>query len=153
MPGWHSKRLDERRSNDRRSGTGRTYLEGSHRMSTWDDRTLIEDLVARCVDDWVHDAEVWGEIARRAGLSAEDRLPIAIGVITVALLRGLVIAGDVMGGFQPWDLSPSESAAAIADRWLPLEDPAVLPGDICWLCNTSAGEELGRAVLAREAGE
>lgn len=122
-------------------------------MNTWDDRTLIEDLVTRCVDDWVHEAEVWGEIARRAELSADDRLPIAIGVITFALLSGLVIAGDVMGGFQPWDMSPSESAAAIADRWLPLEDPAVLPGDICWFCNTPAGDELGRAVLAREAGE
>lgn len=120
-------------------------------MSTWGDRTLIEDLVAHGVDDWVHDAEVWGNIAGRAALSIEDRLPIALGVITVALLQGLVIAGDVMGGFQPWATSPSESAAVIAERWLRLADPAVRPGDICWLNNTIAGEELGHAVLAREA--
>lgn len=112
-------------------------------MTTWDDRTLVEDLVAHGVDDWVQDGEAWGNIAGRAALSREGRLPIAIGVITAALLRGLVITGDVMDGFQPWDMSPSESAAVIAERWLALEDPAVLPGDICWFCNTPTGEVLG----------
>jgi hypothetical protein len=122
-------------------------------VSTWDDRTLIEDLVANGVDDWVDDGWVWGNIAGRAAISVEDRLPIALGVITVALVRGLVVAGDVMGGFHPWALSPAESAAAVVERWLALEDPAVRPGDICWFCNTAAGKALGRAVLAREFGE
>ena len=121
-------------------------------MTTWDDRTLVEDLVAHGVDDWVDDSLVWGNIAARAAPSVDDRLPVALGVITTALLTGLMVAGDVMGGFQPWDMSPAESAAAIAQRWLVLDEPGVRPGDICWLCNTSAGEELGRAVLAREVG-
>lgn len=127
-------------------------MEGAYRMTTWDDRTLLEDLVAHGVDDWVDDASVWGNIAARAALSVDDRLPIALGVISTALLKGLMIAGDVMGGFQPWDMSPAESAAAIAERWLALDDPGVRPGDIFWLSNTAAGEELGEAVLSREAG-
>ena len=120
-------------------------------MSTWDDRTLIEDLVAHGVDDWVDDAWVFGNIASRAALSVEDRLPIAIGVITFSLVKGFVIAGDVMDGFQPWAMSASQSVRAISERWLTREDPAVRPGDICWFSNTAVGEELGLAVLAREA--
>jgi hypothetical protein len=121
-------------------------------MTTFDDRTLIQDIVATGTDDWVHDAEVWGNIAGRVALSVDDRLPIALGLITTALMKGLMIAGDVMDGFQPWGMSPAESAIAIAERWLALDDPSVLPGDVCWLCNTATGEALGQAVLAREAG-
>lgn len=120
-------------------------------MSTWDDRTLIEDLVANGIDDWVDDGLIWGNIAGRVVLSVDDRLPIAIGLVTTVLLKGLMVAGDVMGGFQPWAMSPAEATATIAERWLALDDPAVRPGDIFWLCNTPAGDALGHAVLAREA--
>jgi hypothetical protein len=35
-------------------------------MATWEDRTLLEDLVVRGVDDWVYAAEVHGIALGRA---------------------------------------------------------------------------------------
>jgi len=36
-------------------------------MSNFEDRTLVEDMLANGVDDWVYEAWVSGNIARRAG--------------------------------------------------------------------------------------
>lgn len=116
----------------------------------WDERGLVEDLVARGVDDWV-DLGVVTDIARRiAPDSGEARTVVAIGIVSIALSEGFVTAGSVSrGGFVSWQLSLADATARIVREWMKLSvDPR--PGDIAWLCNTSKGDQLGRAVLERE---
>jgi hypothetical protein len=110
-------------------------------MTTWEQRTLIEDVVANGVDDWVGVDEIWGNIARRVVEDAFDRRALALGLITVVVLEGLMEAGTTppnSGGFVPWDCSPAEAVNRIATEWLSLADPDIRPGDICWLRTLSS---------------
>jgi hypothetical protein len=120
-------------------------------MITWDDRSLIEDMLARGVDDWVTAAEVLG-IADRRGL-ADDRdiLDLALGLIVDVLTRRLMVAGDINDGRHvPWDCSTAEAIGRIAKDWCEREDPNVFPGEIAWLDVTPEGGAVGQAVLDRE---
>ena len=121
-------------------------------MSTFDDRTLIEDLVAHGVDDWVYEALVFGNIARRVASDPTDRRAIAIGLISEALLAGLMEAGETVPGtgFVPWRLDPEQAVVRIAREWTKRDDPGVGPGEIVWLRNTDRGDTLGNNVLERE---
>lgn len=114
-------------------------------------RTLVEDLVARGVDDWIYDAELL-DIAACAGAHEPlDRRAVAIGLAAEVLIGGLMEAGTVTGtAFTPWMCSSVEAVARIADDWLSRSDPLVMPGEIMWLSNTARGAALGESVLARE---
>jgi hypothetical protein len=120
-------------------------------VSTWDERSLLEDLLARGVDDWVYEAEVY-DIARRSGLGSADGLrQLSVGLITEALVRGFAVAGAYDGtGHQPWDCSVGEAVERIAAEWLKWGSEVPTPGAIVWLDVTPAGLEVGEAVLARE---
>jgi len=122
-------------------------------MSEFEDRTLIEDLVANGVDDWVYEALVCGNIARRVVSLPVERRAVALGLIAEVLFTGLMVAGETPKGrgFVPWESGPLESLARIARAWMPREDPDVGPGEIVWLRNTAKGNTLGREVLKREA--
>jgi hypothetical protein len=116
----------------------------------WDDRGLVEDLVARGVDDWI-DFGIAIDIARRVIPAAgEGRTTLAIGIVSAAIAKGLVIAGVVSKGeFEAWSLSAGDAVERIVRDWSGLTaDPR--PGDIAWLCNTTDGDRLGAAVLERE---
>jgi hypothetical protein len=114
-------------------------------------RSLLEDLLARGVDDWVYDAELL-DIAFRHGIKdAGDRRTVAVGLVTEALIEGLMEAGTVStDGFTAWTCSPADAAARVASEWLARADPLVMPGEIVWLTNTAHGTEVGTAVLSRE---
>ena len=114
-------------------------------------RGLVDDLVARGVDDWVYDAEIL-DIAYRCGLEApSDRRTVAIGLVAEVLIGGLMEAGNVSDeGFTAWTCSPIDAVARVAREWLSRADPLVMPGEIVWLSNTTRGTELGEAVLRRE---
>lgn len=120
-------------------------------MTSWDDRTLIEDLVAAGVDDWVYEAEVHS-IAMRSGLTDPAQLRmLAIGLITEALVGGLAVAGHYDGsGHRPWECSVGEAVTRIEEEWLKWGEEVPTPGSVVWLDLTSKGLELGKAVLARE---
>ncbi|MCZ7629439.1 MAG: hypothetical protein M5U19_10470 [Microthrixaceae bacterium] len=81
-------------------------------MSGFEDRTLIEDMLANGVDDWVDEALVFGNIARRVTEDASDRRAVAIGVIVSVLLAGQMEAGETPSGegFRRWDVTPEEAA-------------------------------------------
>lgn len=117
------------------------------------DRTLIEDMLANGVDDWVDEALVFGNIARRVVADASDRRAVAIGLIESVLLAGQMDAGETVScmGFRPWDATPEEAALRVASEWMSRADPNVYPGEIVWLRNTSTGDAIGQAVLDREA--
>lgn len=120
-------------------------------MSDHENRTLLEDLLARGVDDWVYAAEVH-DIARRSSLVEPDLVRmLAIGLIAEALSRGLMAAGDFDGSsHRPWECSVGEAIARIQDEWLGWGTEAPTPGAIVWLDVTPAGREIGERVLARE---
>jgi len=122
-------------------------------MSGFDDRTLLEDLLANGVDDWVYEALICGNIARRVVDDPADRRAIAIGLIAAAVIDGLVVPGQPVagGGFEPWDLSPEQATLRVAREWLERAEVDVGPGAIVWLQNTATGDVIGRAVLDREA--
>lgn len=121
-------------------------------MSTFDDRTLVEDMVANGVDDWVDEALVSGNIARRVVSAPTERRAVALGLIAEVLFSGLMEAGETPkgGGFVPWGTDPGESLSRIAERWMGRANPDVGPGEVVWLRNTAAGDTVGTAVLSRE---
>lgn len=120
-------------------------------MTTFDDRSLLEDLLARSVDDWVSDAALIG-IARRLTVSdPEAQRLLAIGLVAQVLVQGLMVAGDLDAvGHQPWECSPGDAVARVAEEWLARSNTPLAPGEVVWLDNTEAGRLIGEAVLARE---
>lgn len=124
-------------------------------MISFEDSSLLEELVANGVDDWVYEAWVYGNIASRVVSAPREKRAVALGLITEALLTGLMEAGETPpgeGGFVPWPIEPIEAVARICRTWTAREDPAVGPGEIVWLRNTPTGNALGHAVLERERG-
>lgn len=115
-------------------------------------RSLREEILARCVEDWVYAAEVL-DVARRAGVAdPEAARATAIGLIAELISLQLVVAGDVIErGHVPWKSSPGEAILRITTEWLrgwPHTAPP--PGAVVWLDTTEAGERIGREVIARE---
>ena len=123
-------------------------------MSSWDDRTLIEDLLANGVDDWVYASWVQG-VAMRPGLTDGDLIrQLSLGLIAEVLVGGLMVAGDVVdGSHHAWDMTPADSLRRVAEEWIALGQDQLYPGQIVWLCNTAEGSKRGQAVLDRETGE
>jgi hypothetical protein len=121
--------------------------------TTWDDRTILEDVLARGVDDWVYEAEVF-TIARRSGLTEPDQLrALSLGLITEVIVRGLMTPGEYDGEtHRPWDCSTGDAVVRITEDWLASRDDVPTPGSVVWLSNTELGERMGKAVLDRERG-
>lgn len=119
--------------------------------TTWDDRTLLEDVLAHGVDDWL-DLGWIVQIARRAGVKdAAVTRAIAIGLVAEVVIGGLAEAGEVTEhGFRRWEMTSDAALGRIVEEWLAygLESPT--PGAICWLSITHEGEARGREVLRRE---
>lgn len=116
--------------------------------SSWSPKEgiLIEGLV-----DWVYAAWVtnyaWDDVPQSLLRTT------AIGLIAELLVEGLMIAGDAdRNGHHPWACTTGEAIERITRDWMtqwPDEVPD--PGDIVWLANTPAGDEIARAALARGA--
>ncbi|AEI13416.1 hypothetical protein [Cellulomonas gilvus] len=118
-------------------------------------RTPKEDLLVGGLDDWA-DAG-WALMSARLG-GAEDPVALrdyTLGLIAEVLDEGLMVAGDVIAGEHiPWPGSAEEAADRIRRDWLDeWGEDVPTPGSVVWLANTSAGDEIGRAVLARESLE
>lgn len=116
----------------------------------WAHRGLMEDALARSVDDWLHVAE-FSDIARRACDERVEALrATGIGLIVIALVEGLMVIGDVDDvGFHAWPGSLSDSIERLVQLWDP-QEPFPTPGSVAWLACTPKGEMLGNAVLDRE---
>lgn len=122
-------------------------------MSTTDNRTLVEDLLANGVDDWVYAGWVY-QIAKRTGLQDPvDLRAISLGLIVEVLVRGLMVAGDYDGdGHSPWDCSTAAAVERVAESWIDWGESPPTPGAIVWLALTTTGREIGEGVLEREQG-
>ena len=122
-------------------------------MRTIADRTLVEDLLANGVDDWIYAGWVY-QIAKRTGLqNPADVRAVSIGVIAEVLARGLMVAGEYEGAdHRPWDCSTAAAIERIVESWLAWGETPPTPGAIVWLALTPAGRDIGEAVLLRERG-
>ena len=107
-------------------------------MSSFEDRTLVEDMLANGADDWVYEALVSGNIARRVAEDDSDRRAVAIGLIVSVLLAGQMEAVETPSGegFRPWLATPEEAALRVASEWMARSNVNVYPGEIVWLRNT-----------------
>lgn len=118
------------------------------------DRTPREDLLVGGLDDWA-DAGWALQSARLSGATDPVELrDYTIELIADVLGERLMLAGDIVGGEHiAWHGTPDDWARRIRDEWIAEWGEAVpSPGAIVWLCNTDAGDEVARAVLAREVG-
>ncbi len=76
-----------------------------------------------------------------------------IELIDRVMRAGLMVPGDLQDGVHiTWDGDPDEWTARISREWI-IEwgTKAPTPGAITWLNNTAAGDDIARAILAREA--
>lgn len=121
-------------------------------MTTWRDRTLIEDVLVGGLDDWVYAGWLHQTARDLSGLTDRAQLrSLAIGVIAEVLVSGLMVAGEVSeDGHRPWDCSTEAALARIVEDWLAWGEEPPTPGAIVWLALTDAGRAIGEAVLSRE---
>jgi len=121
-------------------------------MTTWDQRTLLEDVPAHGVDDWVYAGWVY-HISLRSGLREPSQLrALSLGLIAELLTRGLMVAGEYDGdAYRPWDCPAGEAIERITRAWIEWGESQPTPGAIVWLDVTESGQKIGSEVLAREA--
>lgn len=120
-------------------------------MTSLDDRTLIEDLVANGADDWVYAGWVY-QIAKRTGWQdLADLRAISLGLIIEVLVRGLMVPGEYDGEtHRPWDCSVSAAIERVAESWIAWGEAPPTPGAIVWLALTAEGRVIAEQVLGRE---
>lgn len=115
-------------------------------------RTSIDDLLVGGLDDWADIGWV-AQFARLSGVGEGASLRHrTLATVAEVLTKGLMVAGDVVAGeFRPWQLSTADAIARISRSWIEEWGAHVpTPGAIAWLSNTQAGDDVARAVLARE---
>jgi len=124
-------------------------MEDPRRVTLWNRRGLVEDVLARAVDDWVHVAD-FVSVAKRSRLADSESIrDLALGLIAEVLGQELMVAGTVDdGGFHPW---PEEDPIRRIVKSWEMNDLSPTPGAVAWFDLTPKGEEIGRGVLAREA--
>lgn len=122
--------------------------------TAWEDRSLLEDLVAYAEDvawpglPWV------AQIVRDHGFEGEEGMTlVSFGLIAQVVIEGYMWPGtyvDGLGDLTPWTESKGDAVARIVEGWLEFGLEEMVEGTICFLENTDKGKELGRAVLRRE---
>lgn len=108
-----------------------------------------DELIIRGIDDWVDAAEV-ASIAMNTGgaRSPDDIRDLSLRTIRHVVEAGLAEIGEVTvhDGYRKWDMPPEAALERVEREWLALGRGPDL-GELCWLCNTQAGDERGRLLL------
>ena len=124
-------------------------------MIGMDNRTPKENLLIEGLYDWVYASWVYGITSLTEVTMPDERRALSLRLISELLTEGLMVPGDIDDGeHRPWLCSTAEAIERIRHEWLtewPAADPDL--GAIVWLANTEKGDEIARAVLARESEE
>lgn len=104
-------------------------------------------ILLRGLDDWVSLAE-----ARSLVSIAEPGTPTAVReatlrAITLLVENDLARLGELDPRFVPWPLSTEDGLRRVRREWWDPEKELV-PGNIVWIDNTPAGDEIARAIEA-----
>jgi hypothetical protein len=104
------------------------------------------EVLKRGLDDWIQAAELASVVQSVVGQpSIADIRRVALAVIDELVRGEFMKAGDVTSdGFTEWILTPAEAIERIAREWSALSQSPEL-GEICWLSNTSKGDERARS--------
>lgn len=115
--------------------------------ATW---TPKESVLVEGLYDFVHDSWVINYL--RKTVAEPQWRTAAIGLIAELLVNELMLPGDLSGGeHHPWDCSTGDAIKRITAEWLVYDSYDLpYPGAVVWLANTEAGNEIARAVLARD---
>ena len=112
-------------------------------------------ILLRGLDDWISLAEVrfvMHLVERDDGVPYLERDPVALrdaslDAIAVLVENDLAHLGDVKPDFEPWPLTRDEALQRLRREWWDPEKD-LRPGNICWLQNTPAGDEVARRIEA-----
>ena len=107
-------------------------------------------------DDWVSLAEAAAIVADERAAASEDIRSETLDILAGLLRADLIQAGEVMGGFRPWGVSPDDALSKLFERWTEPSQP-LSPLDGTWFANTPAGDalahELADAGLTSRPGD
>lgn len=106
----------------------------------------VTEMLKRGLDDWIQAAEV-ASVAKsvQKQTTSADIRRVALEVIAEVLQSDLMKAGDVTEeGFSEWNMTSDEALERITKAWNAVDGLPEL-GEICWLSNTSRGDERARS--------
>ena len=104
-------------------------------------------ILLRGLIDWVSLAEArWLVSLAEPGTPAEVR-EATLRAITLLVEHDLVRLGETTPRFEPWRLSQEDGLQRVRREWSDPEQE-LRPGNIVWLDNTPAGDDVARAIDA-----
>jgi hypothetical protein len=122
----------------------------AEREELWARRGLIEDILARSMDDWVHAAEFVSVAKRVCPVNVEGIRALTMGLVLEVLIDNLMIPGDVDSfGFHRWPVGREHPIVRIFQAWDP-SDLYPTPGSVAWFEPTELGRAIGQRVRDRE---
>ena len=117
------------------------------------DRTsfsILEEVLVGGLQDWTHASWLHHIVRNHGVVDPLDRRAMCIGVISEALVAGLMVAGDPPEQTLPaWNCSTGEAIELITRRWQEWGTTSPNLGAIVWLENTPEGDAIAKAALAR----
>lgn len=111
------------------------------------ERDSAGKLLLRGLDDWVSlDEARWAVSLVEPGSAAEIR-EATLRAMAVLVENGFARLGALSPGFVPWSLPPAEALRRVRTTWWDPE-AELRPGNVCWIENTPAGDEVARRIEA-----
>jgi hypothetical protein len=106
----------------------------------------VTEVLKRGLDDWIQAAEVASVVQSAATQpTSADIRRVALEVIEDLVRGDFMRAGDVTSeGFIEWPVTSAEAIQRITSEWNALSRSPGL-GEICWLSNTSKGDQRARS--------
>jgi hypothetical protein len=110
---------------------------------------VLDEMLVSGLRDWVQASEVASLSMEVGGASTDSEIrTLSLTVIRDALEQGLMTVGDLTReGFTPWGGEGEAAIHRVEASWLDLGRGPNL-GEVCWLCNTDAGDIRANQVLA-----
>ena len=139
-------------------------MEGPHPATLTDDDGAAQILL-RGIDDWVSLAEARSLVSMVEPGRPTEVHEATLRAITLLVEHELILLGDLVaiapmapapeGGrmrpppvrFDPWPVDGEAALTRIRREWWDPERD-LDPGNICWLQNTPAGDEIARGIEA-----
>lgn len=121
-------------------------MEGTRPMSTLE--VCATEVLKRGLGDWIQAAEVASVVQSVVMQPMNvDIRRLALEVIDELVRGDFMRAGDVTSeGFTEWPMTPAAAIQRITSEWNAISRSPEL-GEICWLSNTSKGDQRARSAL------